>query len=853
MRLEEHIAIAASPEDVWDAIADPRAIARAMGPRMRVLPEDEEREPECGARYRVLVRVGAALAGGQVEIVEYDPPRNFAWVSFTGVSHRMRLRIRPAPAGSILTMRFAYDAPGILGTLADVAALPRMRELVTGALNTIKHTIEEGEPPVPSGPSIVSRVAHELVNVGVMARAGIVAPMRPDKLVRMPLALNAWGTSLATAVAIGAIRDPDRVMVSDEFGELTYAEVDRRTDAIAVGLGELGVSEGDNVGLMARNHRGFVEAVAAVGKLGADVLLLNTAFSAPQITEVCEREKPSAVIYDGEFRDLLKDAGEDRLQVIADGGLVEEDDQSEALDLPALDRLADEYAGRRPSNPGRAGRLTILTSGTTGTPKGASRGAAEGGGIPSLDAPAGLLDRIPMKQGMRIGLAAPMFHAWGLSNFALGCGLGATFILLRKFDPEAWLRQIEEQRVEALIVVPVMMQRILNLDEEKRAAYDTSSLKVVSASGSALPGDLSTKWMDAFGDTLYNMYGSTEIASATIATPHDLRAAPGTAGRPTRGTIVKLFDEHGAEVDQGDTGRIFVGNSALFEGYTGGGDKDRIGNLMSSGDIGRYDEAGRLFVVGRDDEMIVSGGENVFPKEIEDVLAQHPAVAEAAAIGVDDEDFGQRLKAFVALKDGESADEKALKEHVRDQLARYKVPREIVFVDALPRNAAGKVVKRELEESDEDDGGEGEAKSSDDAESDGDAKSKSDSDAKSKSDSDAKSTSGGAAKSTSGGAAKSKSDGDAKSRSGGDTKSTGGAAKSGGTAKSKSGSNARSKSGGEARSKSGGAASAKSSGAASAKSSRTTRRTPASSGTSGTSGNGDGSGQRASRRKTAKS
>jgi fatty-acyl-CoA synthase len=714
MRLEERITIAAPPEEVWEAVADPLAIARAMGPRMRVIPEDAEREAECGTRYRVLIRIGAALAGGQVEIVEFDRPRNFAWVSFTGVSHRMRLRIRPSPRGSELTMRFAYDAPGVLGTLADLAALPRMRELVTGALRTVKHTIEEGTQPVPPAPAIVSRLAHELVNVGVMARAGVLAPMRPDKLLRIPFALNAWGPTLATTVAIGAIRHPDRVMVSDEFGELTYAEIDRRTDAIAVGLREHGVSEGDNVGLMARNHRGFVEAVVAIAKLGADVLLLNTAFSGPQITEVCEREGPSALVYDGEFSNLVEDAGRDRVRIIADGALAE-DDQAEAQDLPALEAMVEEFSGRRPDSPGRSGRLTILTSGTTGTPKGASRGVKEGGGIPSLDAPAGLLDRIPMKEGMRIGLAAPMFHAWGLSNFALGTALGASFVLMRKFDPEAWLRAIDEQRVEGLIVVPVMMQRILNVDEGTRRRYDTSSLAVVSASGSALPGDLATRWMDAFGDTLYNMYGSTEVASATIATPGDMRAAPGTAGRPTRGTVLKLFDEHGAEVDQGDTGRIFVGNSALFEGYTGGGDKDRIGNLIASGDIGRFDEAGRLFVVGRDDEMIVSGGENVFPKEVEDVLARHDAVAEAAAIGVEDEDFGQRLKAFVVLRDGSSAEEKELKNHVRDQLARYKVPREIVFIDELPRNAAGKVLKRELAEPEDSGGENGEAAGGDGA------------------------------------------------------------------------------------------------------------------------------------------
>jgi acyl-coenzyme A synthetase/AMP-(fatty) acid ligase len=244
----------------------------------------------------------------------------------------------------------------------------------------------------------------------------------------------------------------------------------------------------------------------------------------------------------------------------------------------------------------------------------------------------------------------------------------------------------------------VMMQRIMELPEEVRSKYDVSSLKVVAASGSALPGDLANDWMDAFGDTLYNLYGSTEVGWASIATPEDMRAAPGTAGRPPRGVVVKLFDEKGREVPTGKTGRIFVGAELQFEGYTGGGSKDVIGELMSSGDVGHFDEGGRLFVEGRDDEMIVSGGENVFPQEVEDLLARHDAVAEVAAIGVEDKDFGQRLRAFVVLDNGKQATEDELKNYVKRNLARFKVPREIVFLDELPRNATGKVLKRELKD-----------------------------------------------------------------------------------------------------------------------------------------------------------
>ena len=203
--------------------------------------------------------------------------------------------------------------------------------------------------------------------------------------------------------------------------------------------------------------------------------------------------------------------------------------------------------------------------------------------------------------------------------------------------------------------------------------------------------------MDRFGDNVYNLYGSTEVSWATVATPEDLRAAPGTAGLPPRGTVVKLYDEAGKEVPRGEVGRIFVGNEMAFEGYTGGGGKEVIDGLFSSGDVGHLDAAGRLFIDGRDDEMIVSGGENVFPREVEDLLADHEAVVEVAVIGVEDEEFGQRLKAFVVTRArARTAAEDELKAHVKANLASYKTPREIEFLDELPRNATGKVLKRDL-------------------------------------------------------------------------------------------------------------------------------------------------------------
>jgi fatty-acyl-CoA synthase len=440
---------------------------------------------------------------------------------------------------------------------------------------------------------------------------------------------------------------------------------------------------------MCRNHRGFIESVVACSKLGANVLFLNTAFSGPQLTDVAQREEPKALIYDYEFEELIHDASRRRKRFIA---------WHDAEDGKPRDPLLEEMSASGDvapvSPPSERGKAIILTSGTTGTPKGASRSQPK-----SLDPAAALLAMIPLKAREKTMIAAPMFHSWGFVHFTLGMSLSSTLVLKRKFDPEGTLSLTAQHQATALIVVPVMMQRILELPEETLEQYDLSKVRVVAVSGSALPGALSEKWMDLFGDNVYNLYGSTEVAWASIATPADLRAAPGTAGRPPHGTIVRLYDDDGNPVSKGETGRIFVGNEMQFEGYTGGGNKDAVDGLLSSGDVGHFDEAGRLFVDGRDDDMIVSGGENVFPAEVEDLLAGHDAIVEVAVFGVDDEDFGQRLKAVVVIRDGVSVSEDDIKKHVKSNLAGYKVPRDVEFVDELPRTSTGKVLKRELRES----------------------------------------------------------------------------------------------------------------------------------------------------------
>ena len=527
---------------------------------------------------------------------------------------------------------------------------------------------------------------YKLFVARTLLDTGMLAPVRPDRAIRSIGALRRWGPTPAAAYLGAAARYPDRLAICDERGTLTFAEVQWRTNALARALSAAGVGVGDGVAIMCRNHRGFIDVTVACSKLGASALYLNTAFAGPQITDVLAREDPVAVVYDEEFAGLVDEGARGRKRFVA-----WRETPSLAGGDPALEELIERGDGRELEPPAERGRVVILTSGTTGTPKGAARKQPD-----TLEPVASLFSKIPLRARETTMIAAPMFHSWGFAHFTLALPLGSTLVLRRKFDPEETLRAAAQTRSSALALVPVMLQRIIDLGPETIGRYDLSALRVIALSGSALPGDLATRAMDAFGDVLYNLYGSTEVAWATIATPADLRAAPGTAGRPPVGTVVKLLDEQGREVAHGESGRIFVANELMFEGYTGGGNKEIIDGLMSTGDVGHLDAGGRLFVDGRDDEMIVSGGENVFPREVEDLLADHAEIEEAAVVGVPDAEFGQRLKAFVVPRGGTGLSDQEVKDYVKQNLARYKVPREVVFLQQLPRNATGKILKREL-------------------------------------------------------------------------------------------------------------------------------------------------------------
>lgn len=488
---------------------------------------------------------------------------------------------------------------------------------------------------------------------------------------------------IGAAVTMAAIRYRDRVALIDDRGPLTFADIEARSNALANAWRNRGLRAGDGVGIVARNHRGFLDALFAAAKSGARIVLLNTDFGEAQLADVVRREGVDLLVHDAEYTGAVA-ASDVRLGTVTAW--------SDTPESPTLETLIADGDPSPPPKPDAEPKLVILTSGTTGSPKGAPRSE------PHSLMPAGaLLSKAPFRARGVTECCVPLFHALGFGHLMLALLFGSTMVVHRRFDPQRTLDSLFEHRATAMIAVPIMLRRIIDLGTPAWNGHDLSALRIIFVAGSQLGGGLCVEATKVFGPVLYNMYGSTEVAYATIATPEDLAAEPNCVGRVVPGTVVKLFDEDGREVAVGAKGRIFVANAIQFEGYTGGGTKESIDGLLATGDVGHFDAAGRLFIDGRIDDMIVSGGENVFPAEVEEALAGHPDILEAAVIGVSDEEYGQRLRSFVTLRPGASVTEDDIKDYVHQRLARFKVPREVRFVDALPRNPTGKVVRRLLD------------------------------------------------------------------------------------------------------------------------------------------------------------
>ena len=537
----------------------------------------------------------------------------------------------------------------------------------------------------------LERGSAELHYARKMFSAGALKLEPPQDIAAFVADIRRWG-EFGMIPALNARRTPNAAAVIDDFGEMTFKELDDAANAVANGLLAKGIRGGDGVAILARNHRWFLVSVYGAAKTGARIILLNSEFSGPQIKEVSEREGGKLIIYDDEYTKAVQAAEPELGKLRALGVNPDKPDEPSGTD-ETLEDLIARTGSAPPPKASKHSSIIILTSGTTGTPKGANRSAP-----PSLAPIGGVLSAVPFKANEVTSLPAPMFHALGFLHATIAMMLGSTLVLRRRFKPATVLADIEKHRATAIVVVPVMLSRMLDELDKTSPKPDLSSLRIVFVSGSQLGAELATRALKELGPVVYNLYGSTEVAYATIARPQDLSKNPATVGPVVKGMKVKILDDNGNELPQGEVGRIFVGNFFPFQGYTGGGGKQIIDGLLSSGDVGYFDEDGLLYVSGRDDEMIVSGGENVFPAEIEDLVSGHPEVVEATALGVEDKEWGHRLRCFVVKVEGSSIDEDTIKTYVRENLARYKVPREVVFIEELPRNPTGKILKRELRE-----------------------------------------------------------------------------------------------------------------------------------------------------------
>lgn len=505
-----------------------------------------------------------------------------------------------------------------------------------------------------------------------LLRSGLLTPPAPLAGLRLLREARRGGTNPYTLLAVTTARWPDRTAIVDDDGALTYRQLRDVTESLARRLAADGVAPGQAVGVMCRNGRGFVAGVFAAALLGADVVPMSTEFRSDALAAAIQAHHISTVVADNEFAERVRSA-----------------DESVATVDPAT---VGTDEGARP-DVATPGRIVLLTSGTTGKPKGVPR-------TPQMRSAVGvwvtILDRTRLRTGSRVSVAMPMFHGLGLGMLMLTIALGGTVLTRREFDAEAALAQASLHRADAFTAVPVVLARILELPEQVRARNPLPYLRTVISSGDRLDPTLGQRFMDAYGDILYNGYGSTEVGIGALATPADLREAPETVGRPVVGCPVRIFNKNDKPVGPRVTGRIFVGGELTSEGYTDGAAKAVIDGMTSTGDMGYLDNAGRLFIVGREDDMIISGGENVYPRAVENALAQHPAIADNVVIGVPDDRFGQRLAAFVVAQPGGEIDEAELREYLKGRVSRFEQPRDINVVDSIPRNPTGKVLRKQL-------------------------------------------------------------------------------------------------------------------------------------------------------------
>lgn len=545
-----------------------------------------------------------------------------------------------------------------------------------------------------------SRLDRAVFFAKTLRASKVMQPIRPASFAQFIKDTRHTKLGPHVAVMFHAAAHPDKEAIV-EYGEhgvrrYTWGEFDATINRLCNALVQRGVRGGSRVALMLPNSSEYLIAQQALARLGASAVQIGYRLKAGEIAFILENAEPVVTIVYGDYVGAMLEARKQANKggaMIACGGEV-------PAGTPAIEEWDRVIAGGSPEMPprqtgGDGGGVIVYTSGTTGKPKGASRAWKKTGFESVVD----MIYQVGMRADDRHLCVCPLYHSAAPAFVAIMMSLGATIVLQNHFDPEQTLDIIQNERITCSLMVPTMLIRMANLAPETLKKYDTSSLRWVMSGAAPLTTEAARRFMDAFGPVLWNFYGATETGLVTLAGPHDHVTRPGTIGKILRGVTIRLLDDHGNLVGAGQVGELFALTPTLIGGYHGNDDATKSAQrdgYFSVGDIGRADAQGHYYLESRKHDMVISGGVNIYPREIEDHLSTHPAILEAAVIGVPDPEWGETLRAFVVLRDGENLSEIDVVNYCREALADYKRPRKVTFLPEMPRNPTGKILKREL-------------------------------------------------------------------------------------------------------------------------------------------------------------
>jgi fatty-acyl-CoA synthase/long-chain acyl-CoA synthetase len=476
--------------------------------------------------------------------------------------------------------------------------------------------------------------------------------------------------------------------------QLSFRELNARVNRLGHALRERGVKPGDKVVWCGMNSIGVVSLAHAARKIGATAVPLNYRLTPEEAAYVVDHCDAGTLWIDAEFAPLAEKIRGQTPQ-LRDVLVFDGPPGEGMLDGDRLLAAADES---ELENDGKAAATMTYTSGTTGKPKGALR---QGLGDP--EQVRRMIAHIGYRPDDVYLTTGPLYHSGPGGFMLIAQTLGNTVVLQRRFEPEDWLRLVAKHRVTTTFSAPTPIRMVCNLPSEVKARYDASSLKRMIANAAPWSFALKEAYLASFPeDSLWEVYGSTELGVNAILEPRDQRRKRGSCGKPAPTVEIKLFDEDGNEVTQpGVPGELFVRSKTVFTTYYKAHDKyedDRRGSFHTVGDMAYFDEEGFFYICDRKKDMIISGGMNIYPAEIEAALEHHPKIADVAVFGIPSEEWGESVHAVVVVQPGQRLAEAEVIDFAREHLASYKIPRSVSFLDEIPRTGSGKILKRVLRE-----------------------------------------------------------------------------------------------------------------------------------------------------------